>query len=172
MDEELIMGIDVGIANVGIALIKADNGKLVHLQYLTTNPKDKFQDRLRMIHDEIEGLIMRFSIDKIVFEEVHLTQNSYKNNSMLRLNMVVGVILLLCSQFDIEPMLLSPVQIKLLMGGKGNCDKKTIQRRLLYVYPSISARASWQALFEVDHVSDALAQARTCWILSMGRKKH
>ncbi len=172
-DKGQILGIDIGIQNVGIGIIEASDGSLVGLDYISTSSKWKMQDRIRTIYERLKYIIEEHDITCITYEEVHFQnintkEAKMKNEAIFRLNLIIGVVLLLAAQYNLHVTVQSPVRIKLLIGGSGACGKDAIQKRLLYVYrEELSGHPEWRDMIgKNDHVADALAQARTTFILS------
>jgi crossover junction endodeoxyribonuclease RuvC len=148
----VILSIDPGIEKVGYAYFdKKVNGRTT-ITYLssgliTTPRTDSHQDRIHTLYNALKALVVKNKPDMIVFEELFFSKNV---KTAIKVSQAQGIILLLASQENIPTQHLTPPQIKSIITGYGNADKKAIQKMLPLLLKQ-------EMTFKEDDQSDAVA---------------
>jgi crossover junction endodeoxyribonuclease RuvC len=128
----VILAIDPGIEKVGYSLFeKKVNGKIT-FTYLTsglikTNKTTIHEKRLNEIYDHLATLIDLHKPELIVFEQLFFFKNA---KTVISVAQAQGVIQLLASQKNIPMKMFTPLQIKQIITGYGNSDKKSVHKML------------------------------------------
>ena len=108
--------------------------------------------RLKIIYDELKGLLEKWKPSLLVLEEVFVLKEFPK--AAIQLGEVRGVIYLAAQEMDIPVMEVKPTEVKSALTGSGRADKKQIERairQLLRIEGSLGS----------SHAGDALALALT-----------
>ncbi len=148
----LVLAIDPGIEKVGFAYFeKKMNGSITY-QYLTsglirTSRADHYEKRLYHLFNQLKKLVVRQKPDLIVFEQLFFFKNA---KTIISVSQAQGVIYLLAAQENIPTKLLTPLQIKQIITGNGNADKKSVQKMLSLILKQ-------DLDFKEDDQSDAVA---------------
>lgn len=125
----IIMGVDPGSRVTGYGLITSEGNRLQCLAFgaisvVAGSNLPKMPGRLRQIHQELSGLIERYSPEIVVVEGVFYAANV---KSALTLGHVRGVILLAAAQFGVPIVEYSPLEVKKAVVGYGRADKEQVQ---------------------------------------------
>lgn len=145
----MILGIDPGLANLGWAVMNEE--KLVEYGCVTTKAKVESELRLEKIFDEVESLIKKYKVERMVMESLYFAKNA---KSAIKVAEVMGVLKLCARQNRIEVKEYTPLQIKVTLTGYGRAGKGQVEemvKRLLDRDEAINP----------DHASDAVAVAMT-----------
>lgn len=148
----LVLAIDPGIEKVGYAYFRKTVNGSINYQYLgsgliRTSKTDHHQKRLYHLFNQLKTLVMRQKPDLIVFEQLFFFKNA---KTVISVSQAQGVIYLLAAKENISTKLLTPLQIKQIITGNGNADKKSVQKMLsLILKQNID--------FKEDDQSDAVA---------------
>jgi len=127
-----ILSIDSGIEKTGYAIIskgKSGTGdpRLVTSGLIRTSKKLPIQKRLLLIFDELEKITTNYKPKQVVIEQLFFSRNQ---KTAIQVSQSQGIILLLCAQHNINVQFLTPLQIKQIITGYGQSDKKAIQKML------------------------------------------
>lgn len=127
-----ILSIDSGIEKTGYAILnkeKSSTGdpRLITSGLIKTSKKLSVSKRLKIIFEELEKIIMKYKPESVVFEQLFFFHNQ---KTAIQVSQAQGAILLLCAQNNIEVEFLTPLQIKQIITGYGQSDKKAIQKML------------------------------------------
>lgn len=129
MKKEIILGIDPGFAITGYGIIEKtgkNNIKMIDYGCITTNSKENFSERLKIIHKELTEIIKKYdNLSLIAVEELFFCKNV---KTALMVGQARGVILLTAIQAGISLKELTPLQVKQGITGYGKADKKQIQK--------------------------------------------
>lgn len=158
-----VLGIDPGLATTGYAVIQHDPSAgrsprqmaILEAGVIRTPPHDPVPQRLHAIYADMKPLIQEFGPDALAVEEVFFNRNV---TTAITVSEARGVVLLASSQFDLECVGYSPVEIKRQICGYGRATKGQVQamiKRLLGL----------DALPKPDDAADALAVA-LCFLLA------
>lgn len=148
----IILAIDPGIEKLGYAYFEKKTNGQTSFKYLTsgmikTSKKEETEVRLKHVFNELSSLINENKPDLVVFEQIFFFKNA---KTVIKVSQAQGVILLLAGQNNIPVKLLTPLQIKQIITGYGNADKKSVQKMLPYFLKQ-------EVKFKDDDQSDAVA---------------
>lgn len=147
----VILGIDPGLANTGWGVIETRGSQCRARAYgcVHTDKDLTLPMRLKRIHDEIAGVIMRYSPMEVAVEEVFFCSNA---QSAIATAQARGAALVACTGCGLEVGEYTPMQIKQAVAGTGVADKQQVQymvKNLLHLEHEPKP----------DHAADALAAA-------------
>ena len=148
----IVMGVDPGLARVGIGVVRGGAGPAVPLGYecITSSGKDRTaSERLAGIYDRLVALFDRFSPDELAVEQLFFARNV---TSAMGVAEVRGVVLLAAGMRGLPVAEYTPNQVKLAVTGSGKADKRQVQEMIarLLGLPGVP---------EPDDAADALAIA-------------
>ena len=146
-----ILGVDPGLANTGWGIVEARSSMRRAIAYgciNTTAGTDQAQ-RLRLIHDEISQVILRYQPSEMAIENVYFGTNA---KSALSIGEVRGAVILAAASIDLTVFDYSVTQIKQTIVGAGRADKAQIQFM-------VKALLKLDHQPQPDHSADALAVA-------------
>lgn len=161
------LGIDQGYANLGYAIVKynvhTNTYKILKIGTIQTNSKYEIQFRIYTIYKELNKLIKKFNIDLISCERLFYnnsisssgTKTRNKSASIVKTNMVTGVIFLLSAMHNLKLKDFPPTTIKKQLTGSGKADKEEI----IKVVDDLCLKQNIK--LKTNHESDAIAIAMT-----------
>lgn len=147
-----IIGIDPGLATVGIGLIEADSPQnLQVLEYLTIETESGMEaaQRLKEIGEDLEGLLNEYTPELAVIEKLYFSVNE---KTALDVAQARGVLLATVARHGLPVLEPTPPELKSSITGDGSADKKQMQEMV-------------KIIFHLDHIptpddaADALALA-------------
>ncbi len=148
----IVLGIDPGLANLGVGLVEGDARKARHLHHVCIYTESAWvlPRRLLYLHTELSRLIELYRPDAVALEAQYLRKQA---DVAFKIGQAVGVVQLACAQADLTVHPYGPMQVKQALVGHGRADKAQI---------TYMVRASL-GLREVgsNHAADALALALT-----------
>lgn len=152
--EQRIMGIDLGIASMGVGTVWNNGTQIALLEQCCISTKnDKHVcERINLIYDTLKEKINHWKPNQIAIERVFHSKNTQTVNVV---NQVHGIVLLLCAQNGIIPSEYTPMQIKKYLTGSGKADKKTMMLKIREIFPKLSDQKMR------DDAADAVAVAIT-----------
>lgn len=147
----LALGIDPGTAICGYGIVTLEGSKLKALDYgaIETSPKMSTEERLVIIHHEIDEIIKQYKPDVVGVEMLFFNKNVRTGITVAQAR---GVILLAIAQNSVKLAEFTPLQVKQAVVGYGKATKEQViymTQRLLNL-PSKP---------HPDDVADALAIA-------------
>lgn len=148
-----IVGLDPGIANLGLGAIKQDAKDALYLgsKLVRTHAKTNIRDRLKTIHSETKAFMLEFQPDALAIEGQYFHQ---QREVAFKVGQAVGVCLLIAADLDIPVYEYGPMQVKQALVGTGRANKAQVSfmvRALLHL----------KQVPDSHHVADALALALT-----------
>ncbi|ADV65730.1 crossover junction endodeoxyribonuclease RuvC [Deinococcus maricopensis] len=148
----IVLGIDPGLANLGIGVVDGDARKARHLHSvcLFTASAWELPRRLRYLHEEVSRLIEVFEPEAVAIEEQYLRKQA---DVAFKVGQAFGVVQLACAQADIPIYTYGPMQVKQTIVGTGRADKEQV---IYMVKATLGIRDIMN-----DHAADALALAMT-----------
>jgi crossover junction endodeoxyribonuclease RuvC len=157
-----IMGIDPGYGIVGFGVIEYSHGRanLVTAGAITTKSDMEFFSRLRVIYNDMQGLITHYRPDELAVEKLFFNTNVTTGIDVAQAR---GVTLLPAIMQNIPIYEYTPLQVKSSIVGYGYAEKKQVQemvRNMLHLADIIKP----------DDASDAVAMALTHG-LSLGTRQ-
>lgn len=158
-----IISIDPGYERLGIAIIEKEEKikeTLIYSACFKTSAKLPFTSRLKLIGDEIERLIKKFSPSALAIETLFLSNNQ---KTAMRVSEVRGAILYIATINNLKIYEYTPLAIKIATTGYGKSTKNQIIAmipRLIKINKEIAH----------DDEYDAIAIGITC--LASARMSH
>ena len=128
-----IFGVDPGTLSTGYAVIEEVDGRWLPLDFGCIQPpiKIEIQHRYLAILNALHHLMERYRPEAVAVE----TQFLYKNfQSVLKLGMARGVVLIAAAQHEIPLFEYAPTKVKLALTGKGSASKEQVQRMTQVVF--------------------------------------
>jgi crossover junction endodeoxyribonuclease RuvC len=124
-----ILGIDPGLATIGLGLIDATNSsKMQSLDWLTIETKPgPLPDRLKEIHTDLTAYIKENTPELVVIEKLYFATNA---RTAIDVAQARGVILLAVQEKGIPTIEPTPLQLKSAITSDGSADKRQIQDML------------------------------------------
>ena len=126
-----IIGIDPGLATVGIGIVEADDPQTIEpLDWFTIETKAglPIHERLLEISDDLSELLEEEKPDLVVVEKIFFSVNE---KTALDVAQARGVILQCIADQEIPLMEITPMQLKQCITGDGSADKRQIQDMLV-----------------------------------------
>ena len=155
----IVLGIDPGVATVGIGVIDAHNPEQMRaIDWLTveTPANTPLADRLKEIVNDIEVLISKHAPVRIVVEKLFFSNNQ---KTAIDVAQARGAILATVAQKDVEILEPTPMELKAAICGDGGADKLQMQmmvQRLLQLeelpQPDDAADALGLAIYGAVHI--------------------
>ena len=148
-----VLGIDPGLANLGLAIVRQNNRDFEYLdsQLVRTHPKTKQSLRLKKLYDACKLLIIKHKPSTMAIEGQFFQG---QRGVSFKVGQAVGVCLLAAAEYDLDVYEYSPRQVKQTLVGTGRADKAQVS----YM---VRAMLSLKQTPESHHVADALALAIT-----------
>ena len=79
------------------------------------------------IYKELKKIIQKYKPDLIAIERLFFFKNQ---KTVINIGQTQGLILLLAGEYDIPTEFLTPLQIKQILTGYGNSDKKSMRKMI------------------------------------------
>ena len=181
----IILGIDPGTAITGYGLIRVpddiigrefDYGiELIDYGYISTPKELIMENRLVMLHHELEEIIEKYKPDMISIEMLFFGANT---KTAIAVGQARGVILLSAGMHRIPVENYSGLSVKLMVAGSGKADKKMVHEGVRNFLGTDGEKARELFAPKVgtarkksfnDDASDAVAIA-ICHVLKMAAK--
>jgi crossover junction endodeoxyribonuclease RuvC len=150
-----IVGVDPGLANLGLGAIEAHGSAVRHLagELVRTRSRDDDGARLARLHDAFDAFVVATRPDAIAIEGQFFHR---QRETSLRVGQALGVVLLAAYRRGVPTYSYGPLQVKQTLVGSGRADKAQVA----YM---VRALLGLGTAPEHHHVSDALALALTHW---------
>jgi len=125
IEDQLILGIDPGIANVGYAclLVKEDTLSLLEADVLKTK-KGITSERLHLIFDFFSNKIEQYAFTSLAMEKIYFNKNV---KTALTIEEVRGVLLLTGSMHQLQIGQYTPLEIKKSLTMFGRAQKTEVK---------------------------------------------
>ncbi|HVW66806.1 MAG TPA: crossover junction endodeoxyribonuclease RuvC [Candidatus Peribacteraceae bacterium] len=147
-----ILGIDPGLATVGIGLIESRSSTdFSVVEWLTIETKAglPLPDRLKEIREDLAAYLQENKPDLAVIEKLFFATNE---RTAIDVAQARGVIVVTVAEHNIPIIEATPLQMKLGVTGDGKADKLQVQTMLLHLL-------KLQEIPRPDDAADALALA-------------
>jgi len=147
-----ILGIDPGLATIGIGLVEASSPREVRaLDWLTieTQAGAPAQERLAEIHRDLRAYVREARPERAVVEKLFFATNE---RTALDVAQARGIILLTLAEEEIPTLEPTPLELKAAITGDGGADKRQMQDMLKILL-------HLQDIPKPDDAADALALA-------------
>ncbi|MFC4454425.1 crossover junction endodeoxyribonuclease RuvC [Deinococcus sonorensis] len=148
----IVLGIDPGLANLGLGIVEGDARKARHLHHvcLITEAAWIMPRRLAYLHHEVSRLIEEFQPEAVAIEDQILRRQA---DVAFKIGQAFGVVQLACAQAQLPVHTYGPMQVKQALVGTGRADKQQVE---YMVKASLGIREVFN-----NHAADALALALT-----------
>jgi crossover junction endodeoxyribonuclease RuvC len=129
----IILSIDSGIEKTGIAIFEKKQKKLncdfefIDSDLIKTAKELRTEQRILKICEEIEKIIDKYEPDLVVIEQLFFFKNQ---KTIIRVSQAQGAVLLTAAKNKIPVEFMTPLQIKQIITGYGQADKKAVQKML------------------------------------------
>jgi len=122
----IILGIDPGLATLGVGLIEKTNikNKIIHYGVISTPKYESTPVRLAMIDEQITDIIHQYKPDVVAVEELFFNTNV---TTGIQVAQARGVVLLSAIKHCGLLYEYTPLQVKMALTGNGRADKKQVQ---------------------------------------------
>lgn len=147
-----ILGIDPGLATIGIGLIEANSANdLQVIEWLTIETKagGNLPDRLAEIHQDLDEYLKDAMPSLVVIEKLFFQTNV---TTAMDVSQARGVIAMTVAERQIPILEITPLQLKSGITGDGKADKLQVQTMMLHIL-------KLQEIPKPDDAADALALA-------------
>ncbi|MCY1151837.1 MAG: crossover junction endodeoxyribonuclease RuvC [Sphaerochaetaceae bacterium] len=146
-----ILGVDPGLANTGWGIIDSIGHKSrpVSFGMIKTTKETPSEVRIFTIAEQLGAIAQKYNVEICSIEDIYFTKNS---SSAISVAKVIGSSIHKLSQLNLDVKLYSPLQIKSIITGYGNADKKQVQE-MVRLHLGLAQRP------KPDHAADALAAA-------------
>lgn len=147
----LTLGIDPGVSATGYGLVKERGEDLTSVEYGVITPGSELPpaQRLRVICDELEEIIVRHRPTDVAVERLFFSRNA---RTALAVGEARGVALLAAAKHDLPVYEYTPLEVKGSLVGYGRATKGQVQELVKIVL-------GLDFLPEPDDAADALAVA-------------
>lgn len=148
-----ILGLDPGVARVGVAVLSgtAQQPRLLTYTTITTPQTQDHGLRLVSIATAIEKIIRRYRPAAVAMEKLFFQTNV---KTALTVSEARGVLRLTCAQAGLPCIEFTPNEVKRTVTGSGNADKQSVQKMVGLILGLRTPIAS-------DDAADAAAIALT-----------
>jgi crossover junction endodeoxyribonuclease RuvC len=149
----IVVGIDPGLANLGIGVVSEQGvtPHYLHAELVKTSTESSSPQRLAMIYKAVKGVLEVHRPDALAIEAQFF---QLQPGTAFKVGEAVGVVLLACAQLEIPVFEYSPKEVKAAVVGTGSASKDQIiymVRAMLQLPKSPTS----------NHAADALALALT-----------
>jgi len=120
-----ILSIDSGIERTGYAIFK--DKKYVTSALIKTSKSLSTEIRLEEIYTKLSKVFKKYQPDVMVLEQLLFFRNQ---KTFIRVAQAQGIVMLLAAQNKIKVEFLTPLQIKQIVTGYGQADKKSVQKMI------------------------------------------
>ena len=147
----IVLGIDPGIADTGFGIVKVEGQKLFCLEYgsIKTDKKLDLSDRLVVLAKELERIIKKYKPKYLSIEELFFNKNV---KTAITVAQARGVVLLLAKRNNLVIKNYTPLQIKQSVSCYGRADKNQVQKM-------VKLLLNLDCMPKPDDAADALAAA-------------
>jgi crossover junction endodeoxyribonuclease RuvC len=121
----IILSIDSGIERTGYAIFK--DKKYVISALIKTSKTLVTEKRLNEIYSKLKNIIEKHKPDVVILEQLLFFKNQ---KTFIRVAQAQGIVMLLAAQNKIKIEFLTPLQIKQIVTGYGQADKKSVQKMI------------------------------------------
>lgn len=120
-----ILSIDSGIERTGYAIFK--DKKYVISALIKTSKEKPTEIRLEEIYSKLKEVFKKYKPDLMVLEQLLFFKNQ---KTFIRVAQAQGIVMLLAAENKIKVEFLTPLQIKQIVTGYGQADKKAVQKMI------------------------------------------
>ncbi|MCB9803105.1 crossover junction endodeoxyribonuclease RuvC [Candidatus Nomurabacteria bacterium] len=123
--KQIILGLDPGFADTGFGVLEKNGNQLTFLEAgsIKTKAKTDFSERLEIIYQEINKLVLKWQPDLVAIEKLYFARNV---TNALDVGQARGVVLLALIQNHCQILEFTPLQIKQALTGSGAASKRQV----------------------------------------------
>ena len=147
----LTLGIDPGVSATGYGLVKKTGEDFTSVECGVITPGSELPpaQRLKVICDELEEVILRYRPTDVAVERLFFSRNA---RTALAVGEARGVALLAAAKHDLPIYEYTPLEVKESLVGYGRATKKQVQEM-------VGVLLGLDSIPQPDHAADALAVA-------------
>jgi crossover junction endodeoxyribonuclease RuvC len=173
----IILGIDPGTATTGYGLIKVPDDilgrefnydiELIHFGNIYTPKERLMEERLLLIHDELNHIIEKYKPDAVAIEMLFFGANT---RTAISVGQARGVLMLSAAKYGLPITDYTGPSVKLMVAGSGRADKNLVHEGVLkFLGREGNKLKLTKKGGHLDDATDALAIA-ICHVLKMVSK--
>jgi crossover junction endodeoxyribonuclease RuvC len=119
-----VIAVDPGYDRIGVAILeKNQKEELIFSTCIITDKKDSFYDRLKFLQEALRVIIIEYSPEYFVFEEIYFSNNT---KTALKVAEARGIISGVALQFNLPIYEIHPNHVKIAITGHGGAKKADI----------------------------------------------
>ena len=130
----IILGLDLSLSSTGWNLITHENTVLGYDKICTNAKKNTEFERIYIFANEIIELIEVNSVDVVVIEDQYYSKNP---KTGLTLSKLMGAIIYVCQELEVQFELLTPTQARKILTGDGKLKKDGVAKYIRENYIDI-----------------------------------
>ncbi len=126
----VILALDSGVEKTGYAVFDKDQKSNIKYQtsgLIKTSNNKTTEQRFLEIYNKLSKLFKTYNPSTIVIEQLFFFKNQ---KTAIKVSQAQGIVLLLAGQNKVKVEFLTPLQIKYIITGYGQSDKKSVQKML------------------------------------------
>jgi len=133
MFDSCVLGVDPGVANLGLAAVARDGRRtvLIWADTVTTGAEVPEAERLRAVAEAVRTAIATHAPESLAVERVSFNRNQV---SALTVARATGAVMVVAAESGIDVDEYSPTQVKSAVTGMGNADKAQVRLALERVH--------------------------------------
>jgi crossover junction endodeoxyribonuclease RuvC len=133
MFDSCVLGVDPGVARLGLAAVARDGRKptLIWADTVTTGADEPEAERLRSIATAVRAAIGTHVPVSVAVERVAFNRNQV---SALNVARATGVVMVVAAEAGVDVEEYSPTEVKDAVTGMGNADKRQVRDALERVH--------------------------------------
>ncbi len=145
-----IIGIDPGYERLGIAVLEKKQGDkkecVLYSECFKTSAKLLFAERLLLLGNEVERVILEFAPEALAIETLFFTNNQ---KTVMKVSEVRGMLIYEAMRKNLAIYEFTPLQVKIAVAGWGRGDKKQVAdmvRKLVVIEKEIKHDDEYDAI--------------------------
>lgn len=121
----IVIGVDPGSVKTGYGIVgcREDSFFLVACGVIRLSSRQSFPERIKIIYDELEGLIAENMPARLALETAYVNRNA---QSALKLGQVRGAVVALAMNSGLELHEYAPREVKQVLTGRGGASKDQV----------------------------------------------
>jgi crossover junction endodeoxyribonuclease RuvC len=133
MFETRVLGVDPGLARLGLAVVDGDarSASLVWAETVSTVTRTEGSERLGMICDAARRAIAAYGPAALALERLAWNRNQVSAIAVAR---ATGAVMVAAAEAGVPVAEYGPNEVKIAVTGMGNADKQQIHRALVKVH--------------------------------------
>jgi crossover junction endodeoxyribonuclease RuvC len=144
----VVLGVDPGIANTGLAVVsRSSKYRMLSSELVKSTPKMAKAERLLGIYEAVSALLETHKCTLVSIEKCYHNKNVSSSQST---GAVIGVVMCASAMMHVPVVEITPQRVKAATGMGGHCDKEMVVKTM--------SRLLRQKTLD-NHVADAAACA-------------